>query len=262
MSRGAPEQAHESQGRPRGPPLTVHRSPLTRVSVNNPAPSSRWPWAYVVATALVAIVWYLGRADVLALQRGHAPWFPVTASALPVNTALISALIAFGLGPFLLARSLLGRNPIALGLGLGDYRFALKALAWGAPAAVVAGYIGSRSPVMASVYPLGGALPPDAAAFAIHAGFYLLYYLGFEYLFRGFLLLGTKDAIGPAAANLLQACLATAFHFGKPGMEMAAAFPASLVFGWATLRTGSVWCALAAHWMVGVSMDYFLVFGR
>jgi membrane protease YdiL (CAAX protease family) len=107
---------------------------------------------------------------------------------------------------------------------------------------------------------LGSRLTSDPAAFALHAGGYLLYYVGFEYLFRGFLLLGTKDAIGAAAANLLQACLATAFHFGKPGMEMAAAFPASLLFGWATLRTGAIWCALAVHWTVGVSVDYFLVF--
>ena len=127
-------------------------------------------------------------------------------------------------------------------------------------AGLLAGFMGARSPALAAVYPLGGALQPTATAFATHAAFYLLYYLGFEYLFRGFLLLGTKETIGPAAANLLQACLATAFHFGKPGMEMAAAFPASLAFGWATLRTGSIWCALAAHWVVGVTMDYFLVF--
>ena len=43
---------------------------------------------------------------------------------------------------------------------------------------------------------------------------------------------------------------------------MLAAFPASLLFGWATLRTGSIWCALAVHWVVGVSMDWFLVFQR
>jgi len=228
--------------------------------VNATPANPRWPWAYGIATVLVAVVWYLGRADTLALQRGAAPWFTVTRSALPANAAFAGTFIAFGLGPFLLAQSVLGRTPFTLGLGLGDYRFALKALAWGAPLAVVAGYVGARSPAIAAVYPLGGALEPDPAAFALHAGLYLLYYLGFEYLFRGFLLLGTKDHIGPAAANLLQACLATAFHFGKPGMEMAAAFPASLLFGWATLRTGSIWCALAAHWVVGVSTDWFLVF--
>ncbi|MBI2071917.1 MAG: CPBP family intramembrane metalloprotease [Gemmatimonadetes bacterium] len=222
----------------------------------------RWAWAFGIATVLAALVWYLGRADTLALQRGAAPWFTVTGRALPAATAFTLTFVAFGLAPAMLAHAVLGQPFRALGLGLGDYRFALKALAIGAPVAVAAGWVGARSPAMAAVYPLGGPLGTDPAAFAAHAGLYLLYYLGFEYLFRGFLLLGTKDAVGPAAANLLQACLVTAFHFGKPGMEMAAAFPASLLFGWATLRTGSIWCALAAHWVVGASMDYFLVFGR
>lgn len=227
----------------------------------NPSPTNpRWAWAFGIATALAAVVWYLGRADTLALQRGGAAWFTVTGRALPTARAFVATFVAFGVGAALLARSVLNRSPFTLGLGLGDYRFALKALAWGAPFALAAGYVGARAPAIAAVYPLGGALAPEPAAFALHAVLYLLYYLGFEYLFRGFLLLGTKDDIGPAAANLLQACLVTAFHFGKPGMEMAAAFPASLLFGWATLRTGSIWCALAAHWIVGVSMDFFLVF--
>ncbi len=231
------------------------------VGLSREGGTPRWVWAFAIATALVAMVWYLGRADTLALRRGDAPWFTVTGRALPAGSAFSLTLVAFGLAPALLAQSVLGRDPRALGLALGDYRFALKALSIGAPAAFLAGYIGSRSPVLASVYPLGGALGPEPAAFAAHAGFYLLYYLGFEYLFRGFLLLGTEDEIGPAAANLLQACLATAFHFGKPGAEMAAAFPASLLFGWATLRTRSIWCALAGHWIVGVAMDWFLVSG-
>jgi membrane protease YdiL (CAAX protease family) len=223
---------------------------------------TRWAWAFTLATALTALVWYLGRADTLALQRGAAAAYLVTGAALPAIAAFSFTFLAFGLVPAGLARPVLGRDPRSLGLGLGDWRWALKALAAGVPAAALAGYVGFRSPAIAAVYPLGGALQPDPLAFAMHAGFYLLYYLGFEYLFRGFLLLGTKDDIGPGTANLLQACLVTAFHFGKPGAEMAAAFPASLLFGWATLRTGSIWCALTAHWVVGVSLDWFLVFQR
>ncbi len=230
--------------------------------MSDPRASERWAWAFAIATVLVAVVWYLGRADALALQRGAAPWLGITGRALPASTAFTLTFVTFGLAPAMLAPSVLGQDARALGLGLGDYRFALKVLAVGAPVALAAGYVGARSPAIAAVYPLGGRLGADPGAFAVHAGLYLLYYLGFEYLFRGFLLLGTKDVIGPVAANLLQACLATAFHFGKPGMEMAAAFPASLLFGWATLRTGSIWCALAGHWVVGVSMDWFLVFGK
>lgn len=230
--------------------------------MNGAEPGQRWAWAFAIATVLVALLWYLGRADALALQRGTAAWFTITGRALPANTAFTLTFIAFGLGPALLAPSVLGRSALSLGLRLGDARETLKLLGIGAPIALLAGYISSRSPAIVAVYPLGGQLAPEPGAFALHAGGYLLYYLGFEYLFRGFLLLGTKDHLGAFPANLLQACLATAFHFGKPGLEMAAVVPASLLFGWTTLRTGSIWCALALHWVVGVSLDWFLVFGR
>ena len=223
--------------------------------------SSRWPWAYVIATALSAAVWYLARADTLSLQRGMAGAFRVTGPALPAATAFTLTLVAMGVIPGLLARPVLGKSPLSLGLGLGDVRWLLRIFAVGFPLALVAAWVGYQSPVRAAVYPLGGAVTRDPAVFAAHAGFYLLYYLGFEYLFRGFLLLGTKDDIGPTAANLLQACLATAFHFGKPGNEMVAAFAGSLLFGWATLRTGSIWCALIVHWVVGAGLDWLLVFG-
>jgi membrane protease YdiL (CAAX protease family) len=216
----------------------------------------------VVATALSAAVWYLTRADTLSLQRGADAAFRVTGGAWPATTAFTLTFVAMGLVPAILAPWMLGRDPRTLGLGLGDTRWILRLLAIGIPVAVAAGYVGSRTPLMGAVYPLGGALTADPLAFAAHAGGYLLYYLGFEYLFRGFLLLGTKDEIGPTAANLLQACLVTAFHFGKPGPEMASAFVASVLFGWATLRTGSIWCALSVHWVVGISLDWFLVSGR
>ncbi len=222
---------------------------------------ARWPWAFTLATVLTAIVWYHARADTIGVARASAPWLPVTTPPFAAAGAFALTLLALGVVPALLARRLLDRSAASLGLGPGDYWSTLKLLGVGVPIAVLAGYLGSRSPEIAAVYPLGGQLTSATSAFALHAGGYLLYYLGFEYLFRGFLLLGTVEEIGPVAANLLQACLATAFHFGKPGMEMAAAFPASLLFGWATLRTRSIWCALAVHWMVGVSLDWFLVFG-
>ncbi len=230
------------------------------VGVNGSLSAPRWAWAFTIATALVAIVWYFGRADVMALGRAQDPWLRVTGPTLPTPAAFTITFVAFGLAPALLAETVLGKSPLRLGLGAGDVTRALRIFAIGVPLALAAGYLGSRSPAVTAVYPLGGPVPPEVGYFALHATLYLIYYLGFEYLFRGFLLLGTQDAIGPIAANLLQACLATAFHFGKPGMEMAAVFPASILFGWATLRTGSIWCALAVHWVVGVSLDWFLVF--
>lgn len=222
----------------------------------------RWAIGYAVATVLVATTWYVARADTMGLERTGWPWFVVSERPHEAIVAFTLTLVLFGVIPVALARPVFDRSPWELGLGLGDSWLWLKLLALGVPVGILAGYIAHRSPGIEAVYPLGGRLVADPTAFAVHAGGYLLYYLGFEYLFRGFLLFGTKDEIGPAAANLLQACLATAFHFGKPGLEMAAVFPASLVFGWLALATESIWCPLGIHWVVGVAVDYFLVFGR
>jgi membrane protease YdiL (CAAX protease family) len=222
----------------------------------------RWTLGFAVATALVATVWYLARPDTMGLLRATAPWFVVTEPAHSAIVAFTATLILFGVVPAALADPVLDRPAWRLGLGLGRPRRGLTLLAIGVPVAILAAYIGAQSPGIQAVYPLGGQLRPNPAAFAVHAGGYLLYYLGFEYLFRSFLLFGTKDEIGPAAANVLQACLATAFHFGKSGLEMAAVFPASLVFGWVALYTESIWYVLGIHWVVGVAVDYFLVFGR
>ena len=45
----------------------------------------------------------------------------------------------------------------------------------------------------------------------------------------------------PRRQTCFQTGLAMLVHFGKPGVELAAAFPARLLFGWVTLRTGSIW---------------------
>ena len=132
---------------------------------------ARWPWAYVLATALAATVWYLTRADTLWLHRGAADALRVTGGAFPATTAFALTLVVMGVVPAILAQPLLGRGPTTLGLGLGDTRWLVRLLAIGVPIAVAAGYVGSVSPDVAAVYPLGGALTAEPAAFAAHAGF-------------------------------------------------------------------------------------------
>lgn len=213
-----------------------------------------------IAGLAIACVWYLFRPDTLALRRGAGDWLALTGPELPAPMAFLGVFLAFGAVPAVLSRPIFGKGPAALGLGRGDVRAALVLCALGLPVAALSAYVASTSAAVRQVYPLGGALVPDLSSFAVHAGAYLLYYLGFEYLFRGFLLLGLEEELGGLNANVLQSVLATAFHLGKPALEMLAVFPASLLFGWLTLRTRALWCALALHWVVGVVLDALLVF--
>jgi len=88
---------------------------------------------------------------------------------------------------------------------------------------------------------------------------YALYYLAFDGFYRGAVLHGIRPRLGDVGANAAQAMLATLIHVGKPLAETLAAFPASLLFGWLTLRSRSLLPALVLHLAIGLILDAALV---
>jgi len=218
----------------------------------------RWPWALGASAVLGALFWFFARADVIGVLGHQGTWLPVSGPAHGGITALLLGGAILGIGAALLSQPLLGRRPTDLGLGIGDWRRGLPLLALGIAIAGVIGYASSGSPDLAAVYPMG-AVTLAPAAFGAHVIAYLLYYAGFEYHYRGFLLLGLEDRLGAGPASLLQAGLATLVHLGKPPAELAAVIPASLLFGWVALRTRSIWYAVVIHGAVGIALDYFIL---
>lgn len=209
-----------------------------RIVSGGPRPH-RWVLGIALAPAWLVLHWYAQRLGA------------------PLSFTLTFTLL--GLGPALAAGEFWQRTPLELGFGLGQWRFGSAALLAGLPLAVAAGYLGAGSAELRAVYPLDPAASRAASAFLAHAALYALYYVGFEFFFRGFLLLGAAERLGPIAANLLQSGLATLVHAGKPDIEVLAAFPASLAFGWLALRTRSIWYGVTIHAAVGISLDWFLL---
>jgi membrane protease YdiL (CAAX protease family) len=227
-----------------------------------PASSSRVAgqpeWLLLGATAALVAFHYLTRADAVGVFAEGRGWFPLTGA--PWSPGLHFALsgLILGLLPVLLARVGFGISLAELGLGFGRWRAGLVWLAVGLPLAVLAGKTGAGSEAVRAVYPLGGTLSAEPAGFAPHAMQQFLYFGAWEVLFRGVLLFGLRRRIGPLAANLLQTALSVTAHFGRPLDETFAAIPAGLVFGWVDLQVGSIWYVAVLHWVVGVSLDYFI----
>ena len=199
---------------------------------------SRWVWIVAATPALLVIHWI-----------GHQ-------SPAPLSFTLAFTLL--GILPFTLAAAV-GLRHSDLGLGMGNLKLGLIVISVGTPFAVLGGYVGAQNPAIQQAYPLDPNVTTAVAVFTVHALLYLLYYIGFDFFFRGFLLFGLLPRFGPIASNLFQAGLATLVHVGKPTTELIAAFPASLLFGYVTLRTGSIWYAVFGHWMVGLAMDWFIL---
>lgn len=92
---------------------------------------------------------------------------------------------------------------------------------------------------------------------------YLLYYIGWEFLFRGMLYFTGEKKCGVVCSILITTLISALIHtsiagFGKPMMETLSAIPAGLIFGFITYKTKSINYSLIIHLMVGVFTDVFI----
>lgn len=213
----------------------------------------RLPAFLTLATGAQLAFWYLatpGPVVLAAAQRGPgsaAAWI-----AWSVATLLTASL---------LAAPLLRRSLRDVGLGWGRTG---RGLVWAAVAALVAIPVlwwMADDPALAATYPWVGVdwLAGRPGRFTLWAAGYAAYYLAFEAFYRGAVLHALEGRLGPRSANVVQAMLATLIHVGKPLAETIAAFPASLAFGWLTLRFRSIWPAAALHLLIGLTLDAAVV---
>lgn len=163
-------------------------------------------------------------------------------------------------GSALIAIRWVFREPLgAYGVRLGDWRFGLRAVAVLAPVLVLAAYLSSRNEEFLAEYPLWRGAGTSGARFLAHAATYLAYYAGWELFFRGFVQHGLRDALGDWNAVLVQTLASTLVHIGKPTGELYGAIAGGIVWGLVTFRARSIWPALLLHWLLGISLDYFIL---
>ena len=160
------------------------------------------------------------------------------------------------------------------------------------PLAAAIGAIGASSPDLGSFYPysrdlIGVVGKRGMLPFVGHfAAYFFLYYLPWEFYFRGFLLFpfalaaeksfaaagatagataGAATAVAEARATVLAALVlfqtipSTLLHFGHPLTELASAVAAGLVFGVLAWKTRSIIPGLLLHASIGLGTDLFIV---
>jgi membrane protease YdiL (CAAX protease family) len=96
--------------------------------------------------------------------------------------------------------------------------------------------------------------------FAAHVASLALFYLGWEFHFRGFLQQGLAASLGPTAGLWVQVLASCLLHFDRPDAELWASIPAAILWGLQANYTGAVWAGFAQHWLLGATLDYFICF--
>jgi uncharacterized protein len=211
-------------------------------------------WIFVASIVLQTLFWYFARVP---FMQQH---FPAPAGASPyrqLQPVLLhwgASFLLFGVGSLAVITLVLRRPLSHMGLRLPDGK--------GPWLAALLSYLVFASPIV-----LGGRWMPDVAAeypmvkvaswpvLGCYLLCYLVYYVGWEIHFRGFMLFGLAPKIGPWPAIFVQTIPSVLVHAGKPPGETFAALIAGVVWGWIALETRSIVPVLFAHWLIGVTND-------
>ncbi len=202
------------------------------------------------------IAWkYFGSTEFF---RGWSPrWELIDADFTAAAYQFVSALVLLGLIPTLIVKFVF-RQPLSdYGVRLGSVKKGAIAVAVLAPVFVLAAYVGSHDPQVVAYYPINKSA---AKAFGLHACLFLLFYLGWEFHFRGYLQYGLRDSMGRANAVLVQVLASTLLHIGTPASETFMAILGGLLWGILAFRTESLLAGLLLHFVLGLAVDCFLMF--
>lgn len=164
----------------------------------------------------------------------------------------LATLLCFGLP--LLAMPWLGIFPRGLSLfAAGDWRWGLRWFAIAAAVVTLPTWISSSDPEFLREYPLSMKAFESPTLLMLFFASYLLYYIGWEAFFRGFIGHGmTGLGYTPFLALMVQVSLSTIIHIGKPHMELISAIPGGIFMGILAYRSRSLLWPLLFHFYVGI----------
>jgi membrane protease YdiL (CAAX protease family) len=99
----------------------------------------------------------------------------------------------------------------------------------------------------------------NASSLILAAGGWVLYLAGYEFLFRGVLLMGTYTAWGLWPAVVINLALYSALHLPKGLKEAAATIPFGALVCYLTIESQSILPAIILHAWQAVSCELFCI---
>lgn len=142
---------------------------------------------------------------------------------------------------------LLFRRRLAeIGLGLGDWKLAGFLLSLYVPLVTLGTWVISDSAAFQAAYPHYRPAAANWNYFLIYQALFVFYWIGWEYLWRGFVLFGTAHTFG-LYAIFVQAVPFAVRHLQKPLPEALMSIGGAIVLGALVWRCRSFWIAVPIH---------------
>ena len=148
-------------------------------------------------------------------------------------------------------------SPKEAGLGLGDWKLATGlALAY-LPLVLIGTWVLSDGEAFQRQYPHYIGAQTDWGTFLAYEALFLFYWMGWEYLWRGFTLFGTARAVGAPLAVVIQTVPFAILHAQKPAAEAYLSVLGGIALGALVWRCRSFWIAVPIHAAQMLALDLF-----
>lgn len=174
----------------------------------------------------------------------------------------MSFVLFFG-GSVLFSRFALKTKPTNFGLTKGNAKLGLKLCFFATLIVPIMALSTVLNTGMKSAYPAVDIGNIPWLLLVVYFLSYLLYYIGWEYLFRGIGYFATEKKLGVAGAILFTTLISAIIHtsiggFGKPMLETLSAIPGGIIFALIAFNTRSIWYTTYIHFLLGVCTDIFI----
>jgi len=211
------------------------------------------------APVLLTLYRYHGYVD--RLPRAFSHWAAEPHGDIYARLWQFASLfVLLGLVPFVYETFGRRRRAADLGLAAGDWRYGLRTAGVLLPVLVAVAWAGAQMPDVRVEYPMARSLLGDRSWLLWYeAAYVLLYYVAWEFYFRGVLLFGIAPYLGAVPAILIQTISSCLVHIGKPEGEILGSIVVGIAFGWLALRSRSFWYVFVLHATLGVLTDLFVI---
>lgn len=215
----------------------------------------------VSAPLLLSLYWYFGSAD--AFGR----FFPGLATTPDFEYysriyQFISFFLLLFVVPLIYLKFGIRKQLSDYGFGLGDRAYGVRFCLIAVPFLILPLIsLAATMPDVRAEYPLAKLLfSRRDLVLSYEVTYVALYYLAWEFYFRGFVLFGLKDKFGSMNAVLIQTISSALIHLGKPDVEMFGSILSGIIFGALALRTRSFWYVFLLHATIGVLTDLYILY--
>jgi len=215
-------------------------------------------WSIVVVTISFLIYHFISNFS--SFHNNVAKYFGKKKAKISV--IIIQRLLGvftFGIIPLVITFFFCNSSLYRIGLNIDNLNTSLIWIFILSPIILLMNYFNSKKEDNLAMYPQIRKKKWTKALVTLSALSWITYLFAYEFMFRGFLLFNCYHALGAELAIAINICIYSLVHVPKGLKEAIGAIPLGIILCILTIKTNSMFIAIAVHIVMALSNEWFSI---